>query len=119
VEKKKTDVFYISEEFQKLSDEDQALVARYLWANMAAINDLLNPLEPFGRRDIIQLQKASLLSCTGHIIRLGSFTAATGYLGLGVVAVGSAVTGRPRQWRSRPVVCSFQPLRSSQRKKPA
>src|SRR5690606_41896297 len=50
-------------------------------------------LEPFGRRDIIQLQKASLLSCTGHIIRLGSFTAATGYLGLGVVAVGSAVTG--------------------------
>src|SRR5690606_27066507 len=92
-EKKKTDVFYISEEFQKLSDEDQALVARYLWANMAAIDDLLNPLEPFGRRDIVQLQKASLLSCTGHIIRLGSFTAATGYLGLGVVAVGSAVTG--------------------------
>src|SRR5690606_23461317 len=84
---------YVFEEFQKLSDEDQALVARYLWANMAAIDDLLNPLEPFGRRDIVQLQKASLLSCTGHIIRLGSFTAATGYLGLGVVAVGSAVTG--------------------------
>lgn len=93
VEKNETDAFYVFEEFQKLSDEDQALVARYLWANMAAINDLLNPLEPFGRRDIIQLQKASLLSCTGHIIRLGSFTAATGYLGLGVVAVGSAVTG--------------------------
>lgn len=80
-------------QFQSLSAEDQMIVARYLWANMEAINAFLNPSVEFARGGAMHLQKASLLACTGHIIKLGSFTAAVGYVGLGTVAVGSAVTG--------------------------
>ena len=79
--------------YEELSDEDKAAVARYLWVNMTALNNLLETPEVYGKDGVLHLQKASVLSCAASVIKLASFTAGVGYAGLGVVAVGSAAGG--------------------------
>lgn len=74
--------------FDALNDDEKLQVARYLWANLSAANELLNP--PLGP---LLLQKPSMQLCGKHVIELASFTTLVSSWSVGAIALGASVTG--------------------------